>query len=146
MDTSKEYVKMCEKAVEIQEAWKPKCGDWFMCECTFWCIGNAFQPSTLPGGEPIPVEITGKEYGWGCIEDKIWLPRQDQLQEMLSEIQKEKPIIRDNPIWLAGALIEWVACDPAYANKGASMEQLWLAFVMKEKYDKIWDGEDWINV
>jgi len=24
-----------------------------------------------------------------------------------------------------------------------SMEQLWLAFVMKEKFDKVWNGEDW---
>jgi len=22
-------------------------------------------------------------------------------------------------------------------------EQLWLAFVMKEKYDKVWNGDDW---
>jgi len=26
-----------------------------------------------------------------------------------------------------------------------SMEQLWLAFVMKEKYNKIWNGENWIK-
>lgn len=24
-----------------------------------------------------------------------------------------------------------------------SMEQLWLAFVMKEKYNKTWDGNEW---
>ena len=28
----------------------------------------------------------------------------------------------------------------------SSMEQLWLAFVMKSKYNKTWNGEDWINV
>jgi len=27
-----------------------------------------------------------------------------------------------------------------------SMEQLWLAFVMKSLYSKIWDGDDWINL
>ena len=26
-----------------------------------------------------------------------------------------------------------------------SMEQLWLAFVMKEKYEKTWDGTNWIE-
>jgi len=26
-----------------------------------------------------------------------------------------------------------------------SWEQLWLALVMKEKYGKVWNGEDWIN-
>ncbi len=31
------------------------------------------------------------------------------------------------------------------AKSFTSMEQLWLAFVMKEKYNKVWDGEEWIN-
>ena len=25
----------------------------------------------------------------------------------------------------------------------SSMEQLWLAFVMSEKYNKIWNGKEW---
>ena len=29
------------------------------------------------------------------------------------------------------------------ANWKASKEQLWLAFVMKERYQKIWSGTDW---
>ena len=28
-------------------------------------------------------------------------------------------------------------------DSDASMEQLWLAFVMKEKFNKTWDGEKW---
>lgn len=73
------------------------------------------------------------------------LERQDQLQEML-----EFPVgsFNDN-FWDALAdLYNW-------SFKGSwrkfehyiplSMEQLWLAFVMKEKYDKVWNGEDWIK-
>ena len=30
-----------------------------------------------------------------------------------------------------------------YTCRLNSMEQLWLAFVMKEKYNKIWNGEKW---
>ena len=30
-------------------------------------------------------------------------------------------------------------------DKNYSMEQLWLAFVMKDKYKKVWNGEDWIK-
>ena len=26
-----------------------------------------------------------------------------------------------------------------------SMEQLWMAFYMKEKYNKVWNGEKWIT-
>ena len=64
--------------------------------------------------------------------DGIWLPRQDQLQEMV-----------DISDWR----FKLVNCASFLAdNFGsfATMEQLWLAFVMKEKYHKIWNGEDWI--
>jgi hypothetical protein len=30
-----------------------------------------------------------------------------------------------------------------YFNEFSSMEQLWLAFVMREKYGKKWDGKEW---
>jgi len=26
-----------------------------------------------------------------------------------------------------------------------SMEQLWLAFIMSEKYGKVWNGDDWVK-
>jgi len=32
-----------------------------------------------------------------------------------------------------------------YSEQFTSMEQLWLAFVMKEKYGKVWDRKDWIE-
>jgi hypothetical protein len=37
----------------------------------------------------------------------------------------------------------FVATD--YAKQFASSEQLWLAFVMEEKYGKIWNGEGWVK-
>ncbi len=64
----------------------------------------------------------------------IRLFRQDQLQEMLDE------------------KIAWVLAKDFAAkvyhlssDTGMSMEQLWLAFVMSERYQKIWDGTDWIK-
>ena len=32
---------------------------------------------------------------------------------------------------------------PSWVSNKWSMEQLWFAFVMKEKYGKVWDGESW---
>ena len=29
--------------------------------------------------------------------------------------------------------------------KFTSMEQLWLAFIMREKYQKVWSGTEWVN-
>jgi len=106
MDTSEIYIKMCEKAEEIQ---------------------NQKQLFDLED----------------FYEDQIWLPRQDQLQEMIGEQHcSSLP-----SIWLAHEFSEF--CDSVehdiYLRKG-TMEQLWLAFVMKERFGKIWVNEEWSTV
>ena len=69
--------------------------------------------------------------------DTSELPRQDQLQEMLPTLE--------SPLEFAIAFGEW--CEALYLTDvswiGASMEQLWLAFVMKECYNKIWIQNEW---
>src|SRR5208337_398107 len=65
------------------------------------------------------------------IGEKIFLPRQDQLQKMI------------NTDWFdsfRGLL--WFYQVSSMKNIH-SMEQLWLAFVMMEKYKKVWNDEDW---
>ena len=32
-----------------------------------------------------------------------------------------------------------------YFLQFSSFEQLWLVFVMKEKYGKTWNGQDWVK-
>jgi len=112
MDTSKEYIEMCQKAVEVQDK--------------------------LPRNE----DENGRKYVDSStyiikydIETKrlIWLPRQDQLQNMLDE--KPNPSRMHNLLIWAG-----IECDVSDLR---TWEQLWLAFVMHEKYQKKWDGEDW---
>jgi len=66
---------------------------------------------------------------------------QDQLQEMINhdtiEIISFKPTL--------GKEYDLIA----YTSKGSvkfsgkTMEQLWLAFVMSEKFSKTWDWNDW---
>lgn len=65
---------------------------------------------------------------------------QDQLQEMIHDLKYSKRqfsgshgLLRDFGYW-----VEEESNLPC-----ASMEQLWLAFVMKEKYQKVWTGNDW---
>lgn len=148
------YKLMCEKAIEIQKLWKPNWGDCFVAECTFWFIGNAtFDGNTQ---EPIPVEQNKESYGWGCEEEKIWLPNQTQLQKICGKIL--------SPLLLTEEFIdfcfegfcniagEYLSDFPPKRNKYAeqfneSMEQLWLAFTMKYKYKKIWCSEkkNWIK-
>lgn len=138
MDTSKEYIKMCEKAKEIQKEWKPKSLDIF---------SNSYVISY----------VTDDDF-YKCIKDKgdyfkrqkIWLPHQDQLQEMIIEKQFNQTkdslcidlISQMTLFCFSYGEIRDLAKE--YAKQFSSMEQLWLAFVMKEKYNKIWDGEEWV--
>jgi hypothetical protein len=144
MDTTLKlkYVKMCGKAQEIQELWEPRAGDIFAYE-----LDNPFSDNFGIYLGDIPTskkhlsrhfirDIGGITKGFRRFEKEkyIWLPRQDQLQEMC-----EPPLdVLLMEFW------EWL---PKYevGVKFTSMEQLWLSFVMKEKYEKVWDGEEWVK-
>ena len=133
MDISKEYVLMCEKAGKIQNEWGVCDGDFFYNKDTR-ITGTALVP--------FGTDIWNKRY-------KIWLPRQDQLQEMIIG----KTTYADLEEQFNNTLNTWFEIsynfDPKIDEKldmaHWSMEQLWLAFVMVEKYNKIWNGKDWIK-
>ena len=78
----------------------------------------------------------------------IWLPDQSQLQEMyIQTLPQEEQEARNAYIVILDDFIEWVLekCNGLEWSFSIKVlpEQLWLAFVMKEKYNKIWNGEDW---
>ena len=68
---------------------------------------------------------------------QIRLPGQDELQGML-----KLPLLD-----LLCGFRDFIEFDknPSYAALFTSMEQLWLAFVMKEKFNKTWDGDKWVK-
>lgn len=132
MDTTKEYIKMCEKAVEIQSNWELNEGDFYYSQ--YGCF----------------VSVIDKDYGdidKRELEDRnrdeyIWLLRQDQLQEMVH--------YRENQDWDEVFANFCNYMDSIYDDEidmyGVdSLEQAWLMFVMKENYRKTWNGEDWID-
>lgn len=136
MDKSKKYTEMCEKAVEIQELWKPAWGDFVYDE------GLVFPIST--------VRIDMREL--------VWLPRQDQYQEILY------PNNGISLCLLTRLLHEFIepeyhciclendngyACPDCHPlgtlrrKSVKSMEQLCLSFVYNELYNKYWEGKEW---
>lgn len=143
MDITKLYVDMCEKSSEIQGLWKPEMGDWFHAECTDWQIGQAGfayegkvneVPRVMYDGKPIPY-LTAELSAEGWLHEKlIWLPRQDQLQGMIK--WDSIFIIKRGDTYFRRS------CGTNY-EQGKSLEQVWLAFVMKEKYNKTWKDETW---
>lgn len=134
MDVSQSYINMCNKAKEIQEiAVKPNGdpdqGEYFHClSCK-----NRLQEDDGPHGN---------YYFCHCDGDSIWLPRQDQLQEMVY-----------NPINVnaVAAMFEEVSeFGNTFLLKSPqrtpqSAEQLWLCWIMAEKHKKQWNGKDWIK-
>ena len=149
MDTSETYIKMCD-CEEIQGQWEPSIGDyiggdWFIDQednigKTFLGIIRRLKPE----GKDDCVDCGGDIF-W-AIESNIWLPRQDQLQEMVGKYDLPNLLV-EFYCFVSGRvpLTNEIVSEPKWAEF-TSMEQLWLAFVMKEKYNKTWDGEEWKSV
>ena len=106
MDTSKEYIKMCDYP-RIQKQIKDD-------RCSFWAKKR----------------VTGKYSVWCSYHSPgdIWLPRQDQIQEIMG-------CIPGNHLSLMNKLCKF--------NYYYSLEQKWLAFYMYEKCGKKWNGKEW---
>ena len=113
MDFTETYIKMCDHP-KIQDKWDKK--------------DNEYSISYKNK------DIWISHEGNFTYKAEIWLPRQDQIQEMFN--------------WKAGSLIDrfhWFLFEANHPMKWDvfSMEQLWLIYYMHEKHNLIWDGEKW---
>lgn len=122
MDTTEQYIKMCAKATEIQTAHRFDKFDLYIRNYAPLYKDNSSYIQVCQGSlkEPRTYRI-------------LWLPRQDQLQGMAF------PVINSEMIayFLSSVLL-------FHENrKYQTMEQLWLAFCMKEKYGKYWIDGEW---
>ena len=115
MDTSEQYTKMCD-CEEIQKLWSGKQGDFhkYFGISAIATLHTNFEPTWLR-------------------KHSIWLPRQDQLQEMVDGGFTHQSFERFYH-WYQSGICQYPS----------SMEQLWLAFVMKEKFDKTREGDKWV--
>ena len=128
MDTSAEYIKQCEKAKEIQDLIKNK-------RLSFY-----FRHTYDKKRRRLSVCQTGK-----AVNAHLWIPRQDQLQKIMFGDIGHISFFIDS---LTSYLFDYsdTQCPRFdFDRKFGSMEQLWLGFVMSERYHKKWDGNDWVN-
>lgn len=141
MDTSKEYIKMCERA-GIRGLWQPKEGDFIYkiddlsilthhdccmgdyCESPEWNIANKTEDIIKDS-------------------DLVWLPRQDQLQEIYGKVHYA--FIKNFWDYVENGEQLWRGEPVMCRVVGDSLEQQALMFVMKAKFNKIWNGEEWIK-
>ena len=126
MDNTELYIKMCDKAFKyIGFLPDNGCPSQFDTKDRMQWYGHSLLLSSSDSDICRANEqITGQIY------------RQDQLQEM---------VIGDyvSPGKMFSAFGRWYDEEGDYT---LSAEQLWLVFVMKEKYNKSWNSEDWITV
>jgi hypothetical protein len=127
MDKSSNYIKMCESAKVIQKQWKPDFGDFFV---------------SMSSGLTSPCQSVAsgleKKVSYLKTIKAVWLPRQDQLQEMVIEKYA-------TPWDLAIAFSNVLMADnTSYFDTFDSMEKLWLAFIMLKKHKKKWKDGEWV--
>lgn len=138
MDCGKEYIEMCRKAVEIQQEERDLVdGDVLVWDDGTVTIYTDYQPDD------------GRWFDW----PRLWLPRQDQLQEMIAKeddwlhetaFEQFVNMIGESYYYASDEMVGRWHLDADSSHK--SMEQLWLAFVMKVKFNKTWDTEkkEWV--
>jgi hypothetical protein len=118
---------MCENSGDIQDQWQSKLGDFYV---------------SMAGGITSSCQIVTSD-----LETKpsylntikaIWLPGQDQLQEMVIDNYATP---WDLSIAFSNVLM---GKNASYFERFDSMEKLWLAFIMFEKYKCKWIDGEWI--
>lgn len=116
MDESREYLKMCEEASEIQ-------------------ADHVFKPGDVAGSSYYCIQLLiTKEGQQGRNGDGLaWLPRIGQLLEILGG-----RMVAMDKLWH----VEKIA-PSEYYQQFNSMEQILLAIYMEEKHGKVWCGNTW---
>ena len=127
------FIKQCEASEEIQREYIPIWSFVLVKPC--WAVNIITQGVvTCAANEPryCDVFMNGNQCGGIEMKDIIYLPTQEQLQSLLN--------ITDWQIMFKKFryFYKYATVDNIFL-----MNELWLAFVMYEKYNKIWNGEKW---
>jgi hypothetical protein len=144
IDTSELIIEKLKKAPEIQKLYDHSQVN-FLWDCTLR-QGTAHPFMRYEEDAPDTPEkwkIGGRlifDAGDGYLWDAIWVPRQDQYQTMFQGVY-----VDPRPRKLVLSLWNWIAMT---APGDLSMDQLWLDFVMHERFKKEWDPQtsNWVPV
>ncbi len=164
------YTKMCKGAKDIQKIWKPNPWDWMYCIKlkTIVILSGYLTDSGVYGHEyntyredNIGSAIDVLDEDECCEEGKnnhIWLPTQIQLQKMITPKIVSKYIkytTFDTSLYWNQlfAITKWLDVlsnnKDHYANIIMTFQakELWLTFLMYEKFQKKWDvnKKEWIK-
>ena len=149
MDATNRYAMMCQQAEEIQSLWRPKQCDFII---NFADIeeGLSFCRSAESLVQVVNMyyeEQESEHYLQECEdlkEQALWLPRQDQLQKIIEpdNANVHSVMIKVMETQYHDSSKKTLVSAPELFY---SMEQLWLAYIMREKYNKVWNEEEWVT-
>ena len=175
MDTREEFVKMMCENRDILLLWNAEAGDFvWVKEEDYWdcndekegCVYVLFEcgeedlcfDSGISCGRSTDYVDTSYTVDLREVPTAIWLPRQDQLQEMVLEHCKQLYPNYDEDGKVTGynyGILNLLNSfngfmydfERAEDSKGRlnSLEQLWLAFLMRVKFEKSWNGKEWVK-
>ncbi len=155
---TKNYIKQCEQAEEIQKLCEYRMGDWF--------YTTIYRRGKHKGFYVIDVDY-GDNYPYGLLPDKhkkdnfitkgggVWLPTQEQLQQMVWQITKKgceytycisKHYLRKDHFTLCVLDVRvFDASDNSILAKytGGSIHECLIQHIYDYRYHKIWTGEKW---
>jgi hypothetical protein len=144
MDTSETYIKMSEQAMR----YLPECqapyddGEWVTYRHDRF-LPEAIKNTVRVGDYLEPERCYWETWVLCGTDGVIHLLQQDQLQAM---VKGTAPAVLYAFVGEAfDRNSDWVEVVAPYKGL-TSMEQMWLAFVMKVKYSKTWNGEEWARV
>lgn len=132
MDTSEKYIRMCSLAKEIQRKWVFQSGDF-----VYNPVFEEVEVLLYPGNNTI---------------NYVWLPRQDQLQEICIAFFMQNLKISEFEAFLR--FLEWYSIRLRYTFEHGlkngngfidSGEVLLLTRAMIMMHWKKWDGENWVK-
>ena len=131
---------MCKTSKEIQEFWTQTPGDYYVGSCgkiLCWTFNNT-ESTRMKHGFKVENEETLVR-----IEKLFWLPRQNQLVELA---QCKNKVFSD----ISYHFLEWIK-QPYNPEKPStdkvfnSLQQMWFAYIMKNKFSKDWEKDSWIT-
>ena len=150
---TEQYIQQCEKVEKIQAGHVKGDGDILV--DILIVNGKRIQQRVLFWSKTYSNDPNVCHEQDGFLRYYLWLPTQAQLQEMVDLPNQHIDIYCEGgKYWIA----HWIPYEGEELEddfghstnnydtaKYTSMEELWLAFVMKEKYSKIWNGENWVE-
>ena len=139
MDTSPRYQGLCAKAEDVQSLWSPRHGDFFLgekgrVECWVHTVHSQRRVKQGFGISRLDEKVV-------CLTPYTWLPRLDQLMEMAQvRGRRFESVSQEFFTWNTRAYAGGARLPREVFT---TLEQVWLAFVMQNRFDKIWTGSAW---